>query len=227
MDAVSNAAIAARVKGGADDPSCRLLTLIASPAAGSGRREALLLALQHRPDRSGGVPHFLGRADLCQSSGQSDRLSGCTGRSGSDELNDARRLREEALELYAEFERKQTEVKDQAARIVEKAKADAELAAAQTKADIEASITRRLKAAKIRSPRPKLLLFGMCVKKRRISRLPLRVTFWPSKWMQSVTMRWCKRPLAKCKRACIDIKRNPLKNPALWPGFFIPIRDSC
>jgi F-type H+-transporting ATPase subunit b len=69
------------------------------------------------------------------------------GQSVQAELNEARRLREEALALYAEFERKQKEVKEQASRIVEKAKADAELAAAQTKADIEASITRRLKAA--------------------------------------------------------------------------------
>lgn len=69
------------------------------------------------------------------------------GDSVQHELNEARRLREEALELYASFERKQAEVKEQAARIVEKAKADAELVAAQTKADIEASIVRRLKAA--------------------------------------------------------------------------------
>ncbi|CUX79615.1 MAG: F-type H+-transporting ATPase beta subunit AtpF [Roseibaca calidilacus] len=63
------------------------------------------------------------------------------------ELEEARRLREEALELHASFERKQAEVKAEAARIVEKAKADAQLAAEQTKAEIEASITRRLKAA--------------------------------------------------------------------------------
>lgn len=69
------------------------------------------------------------------------------GQSVQGELNDARRLREEALALYASFERKQTEVKEQAARIVEKAKSDAELAAIQIKADIEASITRRLKTA--------------------------------------------------------------------------------
>ena len=69
------------------------------------------------------------------------------GQSVQQELSEARRLREEALEVYASFERKQAEVKEQAARIVEKAKADAELAAAQTKAEIEASITRRLKAA--------------------------------------------------------------------------------
>lgn len=63
------------------------------------------------------------------------------------ELDEARRLREEALELHASFERKQADVKEQAARIVEKAKADAQVAAEQTKAEIEASITRRLKAA--------------------------------------------------------------------------------
>lgn len=63
------------------------------------------------------------------------------------ELDEARRLREEALALHASFERKQTEVKDEAARIVEKAKADAQLVAEQTKAEIEASIVRRLKAA--------------------------------------------------------------------------------
>jgi F-type H+-transporting ATPase subunit b len=69
------------------------------------------------------------------------------GESVQAELSDARRLREEALELYASFERKQKEVKEQAARIVEKAKADAALAAEQAKAEIEASITRRLRAA--------------------------------------------------------------------------------
>jgi F-type H+-transporting ATPase subunit b len=63
------------------------------------------------------------------------------------ELDEARRLREDALALHASFERRQAEVKDDAARIVEKAKADAQLAADQAKAEIEASITRRLKAA--------------------------------------------------------------------------------
>ncbi len=63
------------------------------------------------------------------------------------ELDEARRLRDEALELHASYERKHAEVKDKAARIVESAKEDAQLAAEQTKADIEASIARRLKAA--------------------------------------------------------------------------------
>lgn len=69
------------------------------------------------------------------------------GQSVQAELTEARRLREEAIEVYASFERKHAEMKEQAARIVEKAKADATLAAEQTKAEIEASIIRRLKAA--------------------------------------------------------------------------------
>ena len=63
------------------------------------------------------------------------------------ELDEARRLREEALALHASLERKHAGVKDETARIVEKAKADAQMAADQIKADIEASIARRLKAA--------------------------------------------------------------------------------
>lgn len=63
------------------------------------------------------------------------------------ELDEARRLREEALALHASFERKQTEVKAEAEAIVEKAKVDAQYAAEQAKAEIEASIARRLKAA--------------------------------------------------------------------------------
>ena len=63
------------------------------------------------------------------------------------ELDEARKLREEAQELRASFERKKAEVKDQAERIVAKARADAELAAQQARADLETSIVRRLKAA--------------------------------------------------------------------------------
>lgn len=63
------------------------------------------------------------------------------------ELDEARKLREEAQELRASFERKKAEVKDQAERIVAKAKADAEAAAAQAKSDLQATIARRLRAA--------------------------------------------------------------------------------
>jgi len=63
------------------------------------------------------------------------------------DLEEARKLREEAQELRASFERKKAEVKDQADRIVAKAKADAEFAAKQAKADLETAIARRLRTA--------------------------------------------------------------------------------
>lgn len=63
------------------------------------------------------------------------------------ELEEARKLREEAQELRASFERKKAEVQEQAERIVEKAKADAQLAAEQAKVDLETSIARRMRAA--------------------------------------------------------------------------------
>lgn len=63
------------------------------------------------------------------------------------ELEEARKLREEAQELRASFERKKAEVSAQADRIVEKAKADAQIAAEQAKVDLEASIARRLRTA--------------------------------------------------------------------------------
>jgi F-type H+-transporting ATPase subunit b len=64
-----------------------------------------------------------------------------------NELEEARRLREEAQTLLASYERKQKEVEDQAQQIVANAKAEAEHAAVQAKADLEKSIARRLKAA--------------------------------------------------------------------------------
>ena len=63
------------------------------------------------------------------------------------ELDDAKRLREEAQELFAEFERKQKAVEGQAEEIVAHAKAEAEAAAEKAKADLAVSIERRLKAA--------------------------------------------------------------------------------
>ncbi len=63
------------------------------------------------------------------------------------ELEEARGLREEAQTLLASYERKQQEVKDQADRIVTAAKAEAQEAADQARADLEKSITRRIAAA--------------------------------------------------------------------------------
>lgn len=63
------------------------------------------------------------------------------------ELDEAKKLKEEAQELFAEFERKQKEVEGLAAEIVTRAKSEAQSAAEQAKADLANSIERRLKAA--------------------------------------------------------------------------------
>lgn len=63
------------------------------------------------------------------------------------ELEEAKALREEAQIILASYERKSREVQDQAARIVADAKAEAESAAEQAKADLAATLTRRLLAA--------------------------------------------------------------------------------
>lgn len=63
------------------------------------------------------------------------------------ELDEARKLREEAQTLLASYERKQKEVQEQADRIVAAAKEDAGAAAVQAKIDLEKSVARRLAAA--------------------------------------------------------------------------------
>jgi len=63
------------------------------------------------------------------------------------DLDEARRLREEAQATFAEFERKQNEVQSQADDIVEHAKAEAEAAAERAKAELQEAIARRLRAA--------------------------------------------------------------------------------
>lgn len=63
------------------------------------------------------------------------------------DLDEARRLRSEAQEIYASYERRQREVKDQAENIVTNARREAEAQAAKAKADLANSISRRLKAA--------------------------------------------------------------------------------
>ena len=63
------------------------------------------------------------------------------------ELEEARRLREEAQTLLASYEKKQKEVEGQAEMIVANAKIEAEKAAEKAKDDLKLSIARRLKAA--------------------------------------------------------------------------------
>ncbi|SDE25641.1 F0F1 ATP synthase subunit B [Ruegeria marina] len=63
------------------------------------------------------------------------------------DLEEARKLREEAQALLASYERKQKEVQGQASAIVAAAKEEATRAAEQAKVDLESSIARRLAAA--------------------------------------------------------------------------------
>lgn len=63
------------------------------------------------------------------------------------ELEEARKLREEAQTLLASYERKHKDVQEQAERIVSAAKADAKAAGEQAKVDLENSVARRLSAA--------------------------------------------------------------------------------
>ncbi|GKY88247.1 F0F1 ATP synthase subunit B [Sinisalibacter aestuarii] len=63
------------------------------------------------------------------------------------ELEEARALREEAQTILASYERKQKDVAAQADLIVEHAKRDAVEAAEVAKADLKATIARRLAAA--------------------------------------------------------------------------------
>ncbi|WBU58254.1 F0F1 ATP synthase subunit B [Paracoccus sediminicola] len=63
------------------------------------------------------------------------------------DLEEARKLREEAQELYASYERRQREVQGQADEIVANAKREAIAQADKAKADLETSIQRRLKGA--------------------------------------------------------------------------------
>ncbi len=63
------------------------------------------------------------------------------------ELDDARRLREEAAKLLAEYERKRHEAETEAALIVSGAKADAERMALEAKTKLDEFVSRRTKLA--------------------------------------------------------------------------------
>ena len=63
------------------------------------------------------------------------------------DIAEARRLRDEAQEIYANYERRQREVKGQADDIVANARREALAQAEKAKLDLQASIERRLAAA--------------------------------------------------------------------------------
>jgi F-type H+-transporting ATPase subunit b len=63
------------------------------------------------------------------------------------ELDEARRLREEAAKLLAEYKRRQSEAENEAQAIVAEARAEAERAAAESHAKMEDFVARRTKMA--------------------------------------------------------------------------------
>jgi len=63
------------------------------------------------------------------------------------DIDEARKLREEAQTLLASYERKQKEVEAQAAKIVASARDEAQAAGEQARADLKASVARRVQAA--------------------------------------------------------------------------------
>jgi F-type H+-transporting ATPase subunit b len=63
------------------------------------------------------------------------------------ELDDARRLREEAAKLLADYQRKQREAEGEAEAIIASAKAEAERVAAEAAAKAEEFVARRTKMA--------------------------------------------------------------------------------
>jgi F-type H+-transporting ATPase subunit b len=66
------------------------------------------------------------------------------------EFDDARRLREEAAKLLAEYQRKQHDAEQEARGIIAGAQAEAERLAAEAKAKVEDFVARRTKMAEAR-----------------------------------------------------------------------------
>ena len=64
-----------------------------------------------------------------------------------NELDEARKLREEAQSIFASYERRQKEIEEQAARIVESARKEAEAEADKARATLDVTVSRRLAAA--------------------------------------------------------------------------------
>ena len=69
------------------------------------------------------------------------------------ELEEVRRLREEAQELLAQYQRRQREAEDEARGIVEQAKRDAERMGREARAKINEQLDRRAKAAEAKIAR--------------------------------------------------------------------------
>ncbi len=64
-----------------------------------------------------------------------------------DELDQARRLREDAQALLADYKRKKSEAEEEAKEIIDRAKRDAEAMATETRGAMKESLARRMKMA--------------------------------------------------------------------------------
>ena len=93
-------------------------------------------------------PSWLSSGSWCASptGGSSGRSTRAAARI-ENEIEEAKRLREEARQLLASYQRRHRDAVKEAEEIVEQAKADAERMAAQAAADLEAEIRRRTELA--------------------------------------------------------------------------------
>ncbi len=76
------------------------------------------------------------------------------------ELDEARRLREEAQNLLADYQRKAREAEEEAKVIVDQAKREAEAVAAETRKALEESVARRAKQAEEKIARAEAQALG-------------------------------------------------------------------
>lgn len=65
----------------------------------------------------------------------------------ADEINEARKMREEAQELLAQYQRRQRQAESEAAAIIEQAQSDAKRMTDEAREKIDAQMRRRAKAA--------------------------------------------------------------------------------
>lgn len=83
------------------------------------------------------------------------------------ELDEARKLKDEAAQLLADYQRKRSEAESEAQEIIAGAKAEAERLAIEAKTKIEEFVARRTKMAEAKSPKPRRRPPPTCAAPRR------------------------------------------------------------
>ncbi len=134
------------------------MTAIASLAADAAARASDVVYVAAGPSEGGVLQDtslwvllaFLAAAALLARAGVHKAMSqglDKRARGIADEINEARKMREEAQELLAAYQRRQREAEEEAAAIIEQAKKDAKRMAAEAHEKIQAQTERRAKAA--------------------------------------------------------------------------------